>query len=144
MIEARQIAERLGGPKVLGTEVTSDLQFYRIMDQGFAPQVIDALIRNQVISRQELNKLAIAPRTLARRKAQHENLTAEESDRVIRIARIVAYAEEVFGDRATAAGWLREANRALDGQIPLEMVATEMGARLVETVLDRLAHGRLP
>ena len=141
MIAAHQVAERLGGSKVLGSEVNSDLQFHRLVDKGFAPEVIDAMIQSQVISRRELKLLAIAPRTLARRKQRHENLTPEESDRIARIARIVAYAEEVFADKATAAAWLREPNSALADELPLEMAGTETGARLVETVLDRIAFG---
>ncbi len=141
MVEIHQIAERLGGESVLGSEITSALQFHELVDKGFDPKVTDAMVKGQVVSRQELGQLAIAPRTLARRRQRHEKLTAEESDRLARITRVVTYAEEVFADKALAAGWLRESNRALGGRIPLEMAVTETGARLVEVVLDRIAFG---
>ncbi len=60
---------------------------------------------------------------------------------MVRLARIQAAADEVFGDRAEARLWLREKNGALGGQLPLELLDTEEGGRAVESVLGRIAHG---
>ncbi len=56
--------------------------------------------------------LGLAPRTLARRKKQ-QRLTSEESDRVIRFARLAAAAIELFGNPEKASKWLQQPNRAL-------------------------------
>jgi putative toxin-antitoxin system antitoxin component (TIGR02293 family) len=84
--------------------------------------------------------LAIPERTLARRK-QDKRLRPDESDRVFRVARIGALAEETFGDREKAVRWLHRPNRALGNAIPLHHLDTELGAREVEDVLGRIAHG---
>ncbi len=141
MIEAAKVAERLGGREVLGADVTTDLELYAMVAQGFQPRVVDALVRNRVISKKELGLLDIAPRTLARRKSKGQALTVAESDRIARLARIAAYAEEVFADEGKAATWLRTPNGALGEHPPLELATTETGARLVETALDRIAFG---
>lgn len=58
-----------------------------------------------------------------------------------RLARVVASAEEAIGDGAKAARWLRKPNRALQGRRPLDLLASDVGARLVEQELGRIEHG---
>jgi len=65
----------------------------------------------------------------------------EQSDIVMRLARIQALADEVLGRRDEARAWLREPNGALGGQLPLALLDTEEGGRQVEAVLGRIAHG---
>jgi putative toxin-antitoxin system antitoxin component (TIGR02293 family) len=83
--------------------------------------------------------LNMPPRTLARRQAR--KLDAEESDRLYRVARIAALAFEAFGDEEKAATWLRRPNRALNGEPPMRLLDTDLGAGQVEDVIGRLAHG---
>ncbi len=84
----------------------------------------------------------ILPRsTLAHRKSRQESLTHEESDRAVRMARITAMAEEIFGDDAKAARWLRKAKVRFAGRTPLATLQTEAGARLVEELLLQLDYG---
>lgn len=47
----------------------------------------------------------------------------------------------VFGDQQKAAAWLRRPNRVLPQKTPLDLLATESEARLVEPVLARMEHG---
>lgn len=68
-------------------------------------------------------------------------LTAEESDRVVRLARIIAQAKETLGDTAKASHWLQTPNRALEGDTPFERLDTDAGVRSVEQVLGRIAYG---
>ena len=89
----------------------------------------------------ELYALVLPRRTLAHRRARGEPLTAEESDRLVRVARLTALAETVFGEPERAWRWLRQAKRGLDGRAPLDQLATEAGARLVEESLVRIDHG---
>jgi len=84
--------------------------------------------------------LRIPARTLARRRSVGR-LSAGESDRLVRLGRIAALAEEVLGNRARAARWLRQSNRALGQAVPLRRLDTDLGAREVETVLLRIEHG---
>ena len=65
----------------------------------------------------------------------------EESDKLARVARAIAQAEETMQDATKAHAWLRRPNRALGGERPLDLLATEGGARLVEQTLGRIAHG---
>ncbi len=64
-----------------------------------------------------------------------------ESDRLYRLARIVALAKYYLGDNQLAMQWLKRPNRALGGKIPLELLDTEPGAKMVENILGRIAYG---
>jgi putative toxin-antitoxin system antitoxin component (TIGR02293 family) len=83
----------------------------------------------------------IPQRTLMRRKAKGR-LLPDESERLLRVAGIYEKAAELFeGDVDAARRWLTTGNAELDGQSPLEMVRTEIGAREVEDLVGRLEHG---
>jgi putative toxin-antitoxin system antitoxin component (TIGR02293 family) len=84
--------------------------------------------------------LSMPERTMARRQKQ-ARLTADESDRLIRVARVMANAKRVLGSRDKAAHWLRTANRALDGAAPLSLLDTDIGAEQVSEILGRIEHG---
>jgi len=85
--------------------------------------------------------IQIPMRTLARRKKEGR-LRPDESDRLVRLARLYVKALELFGDRADAARhWLMSPAHALGGATPLEYSSTEIGAREVENLIGRLEHG---
>lgn len=87
-----------------------------------------------------LNVSHISERTFQRRKERQETLSEAESDRVLRIARIANEAERVFGDSVKARRWLSADNRTL-GAKPLDLLATDAGAREVESELVRIDFG---
>jgi putative toxin-antitoxin system antitoxin component (TIGR02293 family) len=105
-----------------------------------APDAISGLARHGY-SEDEIFTLVVPKRTLARRKAAHEPLTVEETDKVLRLERIAVQAERVFGEPEKAQRWLRKAKRELSGETPLGCLASEAGARVVEEMLFRIEHG---
>ena len=114
----------------------------RSVEEGFSFSVLERLRRNVALTWDEVSRvLDISPRTLTRRK-QEGRFLPEESDRILRASRIYAKALEVFeGDTRGAATWLTSAQPALGGAKPLDLAHTELGAREVETLLDRLEQG---
>jgi len=50
-------------------------------------------------------------------------------------------AEQAFGEPGRAWRWLRKPKRHFNGKTPLEMLATEAGARLVEEMVARIQDG---
>ena len=135
------IARWLGGPKVLRAGVRSELDLVQAVRDGLPVAALDALVALGGLSSDEATQLVIPRRTLAHRRKRRQPLSVEESDRLARVARAIALAEETMQDPAKAHAWLRRANRALGGERPLDLLATEGGARLVEQTLGRIAHG---
>ena len=61
--------------------------------------------------------------------------------RLARILRLIEEAEITFGDAGKAHTWLRRPSALLDNEAPLDRLDTDMGARQVEALLGRIAHG---
>jgi putative toxin-antitoxin system antitoxin component (TIGR02293 family) len=118
----------------------SDADLANAVQKRLPLSSLDALLQNGITD-EEVYSLILPRRTLAHRKSRLESLTHEESDRAVRIARIASLAEEVFAEDAKAARWLRKPKVRFDGRTPLEMLATEAGARLVEEMLLQLDYG---
>lgn len=110
--------------------------------EGLAYRAWDQFLRNTGLDRETAAHLVgIAPRTLARRK-EEARLNPEESDRLIRAARIFSRAVDLFsGDVPSARGWLSRPQPALGGATPLDYAASELGSREVENLIGRLEHG---
>jgi putative toxin-antitoxin system antitoxin component (TIGR02293 family) len=106
------------------------------------PGALDAL-RDLGYSAEEINALVVPRRTLARRTAQDEPLSVEETDKAMRLERIAALATQIFGQADKANGWLRKPKRQLEGETPLAYLRSETGARIVEDMLRRIEHGIL-
>lgn len=141
-MKTEAIAEVLGGRKVLGKTVKKPNDLAQLVRRGLPASSVTALaekldVGNTVLSR----KLGIPQRTLTRRLSQRSRLTAAESDRTVRFARMYASAVEMIGDEEKAVQWLRTPNRALGGERPLDQLDTDLGARAVEDILGRIAYG---
>jgi putative toxin-antitoxin system antitoxin component (TIGR02293 family) len=93
------------------------------------------------LTEQEIDRLVIPQRTRRHRAEKGQKLTIDESDRVVRLVRIQSLAENTFGDAEKASRWLRRPLRELDNEAPLIVAQTEAGARVVETILARIAWG---
>ena len=85
--------------------------------------------------------MIVPRRTLAHRIAKRQPLSKEESDKAVRVARITAMAEQVFGEPERAWRWLRKPKQRFEAKTPIEMLATEAGARLVEEMIGQIDHG---
>jgi putative toxin-antitoxin system antitoxin component (TIGR02293 family) len=136
------IAEVLGGRKVLGRSVKSFAELAEMIRKGLPSGSLTVLGEKLDLKNAALSKnLGIPQRTLTRRLSRHSRLTAAESDRAVRLARVYATAVEMIGDADKAAKWLQTPNRALGGEVPINQVDTDLGAREVENVLGRIAYG---
>jgi len=85
-------------------------------------------------------KLAISRSTLQRRKAAGR-LSPDESDKVMRLSRLLEHATKVFGDVEKARAWLKHPQYGLGGAVPLDYAETEIGAREVDNLLGRIDYG---
>jgi putative toxin-antitoxin system antitoxin component (TIGR02293 family) len=134
------IGNKLGGRQALGTNVSSDADLARLVRRGIGVSVLDHLSKAG-FSNQEIGYFIIPARTLRHRKIRKEPLTLDESDRVVRFARIQSLAEDVLGDVGKANQWLRQGLGILDGKTPLDVARTEAGGRVVEQILAKIDWG---
>ncbi len=137
----RSVIEELGGKYALGRSLKTEEDVRKAIREGFPPVVVEKLMRSSGLTLKELaTALDLSPRSLQRRR-RSGRLARYESDRLYRLARIVALANEFIGDHESAIRWLKRPNRALGGIPPVEALDTELGARQVENILGRIAYG---
>ena len=141
MVKASAVAKVLGGEKTLGKRVSSQHDLIAAVRRGLRTSTVDAVIEELDAPRTEvLPTLRIARRTMERRKITGR-LLPEESERVYRLAKILAFAESVLGTKEKARHWLNTPNRALGNVSPLSLTETEAGADEVTNVLGRIEFG---
>ncbi len=133
----------MGGYRALGRRVRTPVEMAALIESGIPHGVAQHLRERLNLTERELAEgLGVSAKTLQRlSRRRAARLTPGQGDRLYRLARLVALAEEVFEDRDRAHGWLREAQRGLGGRVPLELMRTEVGAREVEDLLGRIEYG---
>jgi putative toxin-antitoxin system antitoxin component (TIGR02293 family) len=120
--------------------MTFDLpDLLRSVEGGLAVRAFDQFVESTGLTPERASEFAdISRRTLATRRDEGR-FSRDESDRLIRAARIFGGALTLFkGDRATAAAWLASGQPALGGSVPMDLARTDLGAREVERALDQL------
>ncbi|MEX2542064.1 MAG: antitoxin Xre-like helix-turn-helix domain-containing protein [Trueperaceae bacterium] len=111
------------------------------LKRGLPVAAFDKLRGTLEMTRVELaTVIGISERTLARRlKAGRFN--SDESERIYRMARLLAMATDVLESGKEASVWLKTPKRYLKGTAPLSYADTEVGAQAVERLLGRIEHG---
>ena len=137
-----EVFRQLGGQEVMGVRTPSEGEMESLLRAGLPIAVLQLFREKWGFTVMELSAaLAIPKSTLLRMVEKRQRMAAAESDRVYRLASILALAEEAIGDRKKAQQWLRLVNQALGNQTPMHALETEIGARRVEQVLGRIAYG---
>ena len=140
-IRAGRVGEH-GYVSLVGLRSEDPIGIFKSVQKGLRFSALERFQRNSGLSTADLaDAVVITARTLARRKEQGR-LDPEESDRLLRIARVFGKALELFeGDPDQAREWLSAPQRALGGEKPIILARTDLGAREVEALADRLEHG---
>jgi len=137
----QSVEKVLGGKDVLGIKPRSSLDWVGMIREGIPATAVESILRAVHLSQAELAlALGIPERTLARRKREGA-LNSEESSKLLRLARVVSRASEVFEDPAAAVDWLKSPNAALRGNAPLSLLDTDIGAEAVLDTVGRIEHG---
>lgn len=141
MVEAAAIAEMLGGLKVLKHRVRADADLGAVVREGLPPAAVRELaVRANASVSFLIDVAGLNHRTMERRLTGKAHLKKDESDSIVRVARVIAHATQTLG-RERALQWLQLPNRALGGKKPIALLDTETDARIVEDVLLRIEHG---
>ena len=144
MTATEYLIDVLGGASVFkGRAVPTSAELRERIKRGLPYRSLESVRERLRLSVPEaVSVLHMPARTLARRR-QTRKLDASESDRLYRVARVAAHAFAVFGAEDKAATWLRRPNRALNGELPIDLLDTDVGARQIEDVLGRIEYGVL-
>lgn len=108
---------------------------------GLPKEALKASVDRVCASGEERKKLLYRVIPEATYKRRRGKLTAGESERAERLARIFATADYVWNLEDDARVFLGAPHPMLQGRTPLDVSMTELGARRVEELLWKLYYG---
>ncbi|MBV9388263.1 MAG: DUF2384 domain-containing protein [Chroococcidiopsidaceae cyanobacterium CP_BM_ER_R8_30] len=113
-----------------------------VVRKGLSTKSAVELSRRFEIQESQMSQiLGLSSRTFSRNKMNQTILDAAKSDRLFRLAKVLARATDVLEDEATARDWLNLPNRALGNARPLDLLDTDAGVEQVLTILGRIEYG---
>lgn len=139
-VRATQIERLLGGEALVG-KLGSDMDIIGLVRRGVPTGAVRYFADRHLGDFAMIDRSVMPRRTFRRREDAGQRLDPVESDRLLRLVRLVAFAEDTFGGSEKALLWLSRPTRALQGQTPISLSDTDHGAQVVETLLGRIAHG---
>ncbi|MBL0282734.1 MAG: DUF2384 domain-containing protein [Zoogloea sp.] len=133
--------ERIAAVMALAPLPHSFAELDEMVARGLPKGALKASIDQIYVSAEERRQLLYRIIPEATYKRRRETLSAEESGRAERLARVFATAAYVWNSEEDARVFLTTPHAMLQGRSPLEVSLTELGARRVEELLWRLFYG---
>jgi putative toxin-antitoxin system antitoxin component (TIGR02293 family) len=109
--------------------------------KGLPISVVSTLTADLGIPSLELTKKLGLSKATFHRRQKTGRLTADESDKAVRYARLFSQAVETMESKEAARQWLSSPQIGLGGATPLDYAETEAGAREVANLLGRIEYG---
>lgn len=138
-MDARAVARIMGGERTLGRRIRTVSDLRHAVEDGLPVPALDAAVRHVSTNDRDAAELKyrIVPRTTLHRRRR---LSTEESQRLERLARMTALAEQVWMDPDLAREFLRGEQPQLGGERPIDLARSDLGTREVEDLLLALEY----
>ncbi len=116
----------------------------KVIRAGLPARAFEAVAEVLSLTVDELaEKLGVSPRTVRDQRKKLARLSSENTEKLVRTARIQHQARKIFSTNEAVAGWLSSPALALEGALPIDLLDTDLGAREVEAVLAGIAYGNV-
>ncbi|EAM2896175.1 DUF2384 domain-containing protein [Salmonella enterica] len=127
--------------QVAGLRNSNGTAILEQISEGLDGKVAQVIIDWTKITQKDFCKMSgISSKALSR--GLKTRFSAAQSERLVRIIRIIDRAVELFeGDKDGTQKWLRTPNMALDWKEPAELMASETGAYVIIKLITRLENG---
>lgn len=139
-LEVSKVMAALGGIRVVGSAPNTLVELAAAVARGLPGAVVSSLAANaapdDLNARRRVAALVTSTASLKRRA----RLSPAASERAERLARIVALAIQALGDADEAKTWLNEPHPLLGSARPIDVSASDLGARQVERILHNIEH----
>jgi putative toxin-antitoxin system antitoxin component (TIGR02293 family) len=129
--------------QVLGLKekIRSQLDLVKLGGKGVSKGTVVRLAKHLSIGLKGIAPLLSVNQRTIQRLSAGKVFSRTVSERILRIALVAARGEEVFGDRERFNMWLKEPNKAMAGQTPLSLLASDFGIDIILDELGRIEHG---
>jgi putative toxin-antitoxin system antitoxin component (TIGR02293 family) len=134
------VADVLGGQRTLKMRIRTTAELAAAVEAGLPVASLDIVTRRVTGDTRRAIELKhrIVPKTTLQRR--RDRLSSEESERLERLARLTALAEQVWEDPDLAHEFLVSPQPQLDGERPVDLIRTDLGTRTVEDLLWSLEY----
>lgn len=135
-----KVARTLGGPRILKERVSTVSDLERAVGKGLPFAALEYVVRHFPRRQKARVQQIVVARSTLQRREEEGRLRPAESERLERIARLATLAEQVWESPDDAQRFLTSPHPQLENQAPIELAATDLGTRRVETLLWKLEH----
>ena len=141
MLTTAMIVEALAGRQLLRERSLDYSAVVSRTRERLPYAALAAIAKRYGIPLASLARVIGLPEPILARRKKTRRLSANESTRLLRVARVATSAEDVLRARTKAGRWLQAPNVALGGAIPLDLLDTALGAEEVAAILGQMEHG---
>jgi putative toxin-antitoxin system antitoxin component (TIGR02293 family) len=135
-----RVSQNLGGPKILREKIVTVADLERVIGKGLPFAALKFVVRYFPDRQKTRVQQIVMPRSTLQRREEEGRLRPAESERLERIARLATLAEQVWESPEEAQRFLTAPHPQLENQAPIDLAATDLGTRRVETLLWKLEH----
>jgi putative toxin-antitoxin system antitoxin component (TIGR02293 family) len=139
-LDVTKVAATLGGPAVIGAAPVTVMELAAAVAKGLPRAVVGKLVAQAAPDdprlRSRVAALVASPATLKR----GARLSPAASERAERLARVIALAHQALGGETDARRWLNDPHPLLGNGSPIDVAATDLGARQVERILHNIEY----
>ena len=139
-VDIAKVSAALGGAGIMGSSPDTVAALAAAVASGLPTGVVRALANHAASrdpeARRRIAALVVSPATMKR----GARLSPAAGERAERLARVVALAQEVLDDSDEAETWLNQPHPLLGNARPIDVAATDLGARQVERILHDIEY----
>lgn len=140
-MELSNIAEVLGGEKVLRKKIQNQLDLIELSDIGVSKDALLHLAKYLSFTMSQIaGLLPVSERTILR-YTKKKLFNRVVSEQIIQIAEVAAKGFEVFQDKDKLLAWMRHPNKAFANRTPVSLLNSKFGTDIVLDELGRIEHG---
>lgn len=122
-------------------ETVNDLELHKEIEEGFSWELAESTKELLDLNDEQLaDLLGVTKRTVSNRRKENKRIDSKESDQLFRTIMLFSKACRFFGDRESTLKWMNREQPSLNMLKPIEITTTEVGAREVEDVIERMEH----
>lgn len=139
-----ETVEVLGGQSLFKRPVRSPNDLDRAVSEGLPAESLTSTISTVTLSMGQTSPISvehIVPLSTWKRRVKAGHLTADEGDKVVRLAHVIAVARHVLGEGDIVSRFFQIPHPELAGRKPADAALSEIGARQVEDILWRIYFG---
>jgi len=136
-MELSNVGQVLG----LKEKIRSRLDLVKLGGKGVSKGTVVRLAKHLSIGLKGIAPLLSVNQRTIQRLSAGKVFSRTVSERILRIALVVARGEEVFGGRERFNIWLKEPNKAMVGQPPISLLVSDFGTEMVLEELGRIEQG---